>query len=185
MGTNKPNLVLDLDETLVKSIINFKVFDTSFKGDFKLNGNVYNVYFRNNVENFIDEMFEYFDIYIYSNGTQDYVINVINMFRNKNKIKNIFARKDLNENMIKSLLKYNLVTKNTLIIDDRLDIWDKESVKRVLCIKKFEYHPFKFSNKNCLNNISGIIKKYYQYIFTEYFPIYILKMMSEYLVINI
>ena len=74
------------------------------------------------IENFIDEMAKYYNIYIYSNGVKDYVEEVLKMLRNHNKITAIYTRKSIFDSTEKDLSKIGLNPNNTIIIDDYFDM---------------------------------------------------------------
>lgn len=151
----KINLVLDLDETLIHTIIKpepnvFKPVEY-YKDTFIIDNEYYHVYFRTYMEQFIDNMSERYNIYIYSNGLELYVKNAINLIENKNKIKDIFYRKTFTSPVIKDLKNLNLNPNNTVIVDDRLDVWQTKYYDNLLTILPFYYGSYVFSNSDdCL-----------------------------------
>ena len=134
---NKPDLILDIDETLVKSYF-FSVSEKSqiplmYYQDDKLFLTNYNddnhsiiIYKRPYLFEFLTEMKKYFNISIYSLGHTNYIniiINRINEIYGENIFKDICANDKHNYKYFKYLHKINVNYDNCIIIDDRTDVW--------------------------------------------------------------
>jgi len=174
---NKLNLVLDLDETLIHAIPNNAQIHTYhpkeyFKQTINIDDNVYgdamyNIHFRPYLEEFIDNVSMIYNIYIYSNGVNSYVFNSLNLLRNKDKITNVFSRKTPVCNTIKDLEKYGLEPSVTIIIDDRLDVWDRKYYDNIIIIPPFYYYQHSFMNTDsCLEYIEKRLFNIYK-LFTS------------------
>lgn len=158
MTHKKLNLVLDLDETLVNAICfprtlylpALETLRTSYKdlyaGNFIIDDLFYDIYFRKGLNDFLGKMSKYYNLYIYSNGTQEYVNNVCKMFKHYDKIIRIFARNGPQDCLIKRLEKYGLNPKTTVIVDDRYDVWDTRNHSNIILTTKFYHHQGKFNN---------------------------------------
>lgn len=143
----KPNLVLDLDETLIYTfpvdlkesnphpltteIQNFNIFTGIFES--------YTVYIRPKLSEFIKDLSPLYNIYVYSNGGHDYVNQVCENLEHSHKILKIFARTDLTLLEPKNLEKYGLDPTKTVIVDDRVDVWDRKYHKNVIRIPRFAF----------------------------------------------
>jgi TFIIF-interacting CTD phosphatase-like protein len=158
----KLNLVLDLDDTLIHTIMRMQpayLPKDHFKGTFQIiddvyGENIYNVYFRPYLEEFIDNVESMYNIYIYSNGVDSYVNNALRLLRNRDKITDVFSRKTPICSIIKDLEKYDLDPLKTVIIDDRLDVWDRKYYDNIIIIPAFYYTQFTFMNSDmCLEYI--------------------------------
>ena len=142
MDLKKINLVLDLDETLIKCLKE-KVESPSFLGLFIIENTPHYIYQRELLENFLEEMVGVFNVYIYSNGTRDYVNNICKMIKNANKIKGIFSR-EYSDNYIKNLERVGLKKEDTIILDDRMDVWNEKYQPCVIPILPFSYQYGRF-----------------------------------------
>lgn len=161
---NKLNLVLDLDDTLIHAIpVTSQSHNYSPREYFKqtisiidsvYGDNMYNVHFRPYLEDFIDNVSTIYNIYIYSNGVNDYVLNALNLLRNRNKITDVFSRKTPICNTIKDLELHGLDPSITVIIDDRLDVWNRKYYDNIIIIPPFYYYQYSFMNADsCLEYI--------------------------------
>ena len=150
------NIVLDLDETIINTLIVDKkelpgllnqelcIGSFTFDNDDKFH---YIVFVRPNLYDFLNYLDDNFNIYIYTNASQEYAINAINLI-SKNityfSIKKIQSRIMNNGNVIlktlKTLNNIGLTKSNTLIIDDRSDVWDIEFHDIILQIDPY-YAP--------------------------------------------
>ena len=139
--TKKINLVLDLDETFIKCLKQ-KVDSPLFRGSFIL-GDEHFIYIREGVESFIDEMSDIYNLYVYSNGTKKYVDNVCRMFHNNKKFSGVYSR-DYSDNYVKSLERIGLKKENTLILDDRMDVWNPSCHSSLIPILPFTYQYGRF-----------------------------------------
>jgi len=151
--TNKPNLILDLDETLVKSFVYF-ITDSSTKistcdyndellllsYDFGNSKTI--IYKRPFLFDFLLEMNQHFNISVYSLGHKYYVnmiVNKINEIIGYNIFKNVHSNNPHKMIYYKNLksLKIEMFDDNCMIIDDRIDVWWYDSYK-VYHIKQYD-----------------------------------------------
>jgi len=148
------NIVLDLDETIINTLIvdkkelpgllNQELCIGSFTFD---NNDIFHyvVFVRPNLYDFLNYLDDNFNIYIYTNACEEYAINAINLI-SKNityfSIKKIQARITNNVTLktLKTLDNFGLTKSNTLIIDDRSDVWDFEYRDIILQIDPY-YAP--------------------------------------------
>ena len=163
----KLNLVLDIDETLVSSLVtpqemNFArnvINNQSQKVSYsnvrvRLNANEEAcqilVLFRPKLKFFLENISRYFNIYVYSHGMTKYVIEILNSIDPYSKIinrQNIIAtdnKQQITDNTRKCLSRLKLDDKEnlkkTLIIDDILNVWMENYSQNVIISKK--YVPF-------------------------------------------
>lgn len=126
IGKNtKPNLVLDLNNILIyycnlvdlselEKYCNYKNFLLIYK-DFDMN--LFIIYYRNYLREFLLELNNYYDIYIYSSLSRlqtDLFISCINHLIGINVFKKVFIKQS---NIKKELEQLNLDEANTIIID--------------------------------------------------------------------
>jgi TFIIF-interacting CTD phosphatase-like protein len=151
-NNKKLNIVLDLDNTIIYTIIfdskdiskikYYEIFkNNNLLGKFVIMQKTYLVYIRPYFTYFLNTIKIYFNLYIYTNSQEIYCKNVINLLRNKYlyfEIKKIISRNN-NYSLIKQLslicdniddlhfmtnnLNYNEFVNKTIIIDDNIDIW--------------------------------------------------------------
>lgn len=208
----KLNLVLDIDETLISSL--YKPEHVFIAKNKILNeGNVVNysdlmvklhgeepcnilVIHRPKLKYFLETMSKYYNIYVYSHGMTKYIEEIINnidpdkMINRKN-IKTNDQKYPVSESTRKCLSKLNLHDKEslrkTLIIDDILNVWLEEYSKNVIISKK--YIPFyeMSDNKNKNNGYYLVfdqeIKQYLSFAPSNC-NYYIDKALHEYSTIN-
>lgn len=134
----KPIIILDVDETLVitnnikenNNLLLTKIINNNIK---------YYVYKRPFLENFIININKYFDIYIYSLGTIDYINNILDNIAKLigfYPFKKVIANDNNSRNFIKTLDKFNIDLNKILIVDDRFDVWI-DDFANVYNIKKY------------------------------------------------
>lgn len=146
----KPILILDLDETLVKTYTSDYPFIQLYekykyyRGKFFLNSVWYYVIFRPGVENFLKSCKESYRIFLYSNGIEHYVTNVLKLFP-ENTFEKVISRKKLNDNIIKDPTKFGVSLDNFLIVDDRIDVWEEKYYHRLIQIPV--YKTYENTNK--------------------------------------
>jgi len=145
MDNNKKklNLVLDLDQTLIHTditpmrMMKNNIDYSHLLVQFQDGAQVYTVYFRPYVFEFIKNMSEHYNLYVYTNGTKQYCSIVVNMLvtlLNFNPFVKIQHRET--ESTIKYLTKLDIQMHNTIIIDDLPTIWD-HGVQNIFAIKRF------------------------------------------------
>jgi TFIIF-interacting CTD phosphatase-like protein len=156
----KPNLILDLDETLV-SCCHKRTDNYLYKGSYTINRIEYHINFRPNVEQFIDTMAEIYNLYIYSNGMQPYVNETMKLFRNYYKFKFIKGRSSPFETLDKDMKKIGLDPSNTIILDDRPFTWIESQQKNVISIPQFVVSEYVTTNVNSLELVEPILKTIY------------------------
>lgn len=202
--TKKFNIILDIDETLIKTyiyseslinnaknLISFEqniMFDI-YKGlEYVVNDeiliddplylthyNIENIYYvifiRPNLYEFIQYICLFFNVYIYSLGSNDYILRVLNCLEKKigYKFYNKFiTNNDLMTLRSKHMSKIGLTTYNTLIIDDRYDVWkyDKHILYNIEAYDDYDI------NDNELLKLMHIIHNYFKDDTLEHFNIY-------------
>jgi RNA polymerase II subunit A small phosphatase-like protein len=172
---NKPNLVLDLDETLIHSVVK-KNFDEKMNQtkmnvfNYKYMDDDYIVFERPYLQEFLDYAFENFDVSIWTAASKDYMLFILKNFiltKPNRKLKYILysyhcdlsydnkdASKDLS--MFWEVWKSNgFDEKNTYILDDNIEVFNTQKSK---CIRA---KPFKFTNKSSIkdNFLKNVIKE--------------------------
>ena len=80
--TNKPNIILDLDQTLISAEVseehNFKKYEMKSKlFDYKDMDGYYIVYERPGLQKFLDYLFENFNVSIWTAASKDYALFII------------------------------------------------------------------------------------------------------------
>lgn len=70
-------LVLDLDETLIHSVSKKDAYELTTKPDFSILDGEYVVFKRPNVEKFLRDVYQIYDIAIWSSATKDYLAAVL------------------------------------------------------------------------------------------------------------
>lgn len=173
----KLNLVLDIDETLISSL--YKPEDLLFAKNVILNqSNKYKINYSNlslklnheepknililhrpKLKKFLDIMSRYYNIYVYSHGMAIYIKQILDSIDpyhliNRENIKTNDQKNPVSESTRKCLSKLNLHDKEslrkTLIIDDILNVWLEEYSKNVIISKK--YIPFFEMSENKSKN---------------------------------
>jgi TFIIF-interacting CTD phosphatase-like protein len=165
--TTKYNIVLDVDETLIKGIIypneyidyikrvdpfiktevldthpelkniidnnideNESFMDLLFLTSFIINDHTYIIFMRPYLRDFLTYINEKFNIHIYSLGTQNYIVNILDSivkYIGFNPFQKVIANTEINKFKKKYLTLMDLPSHNTLIIDDRNDVWTNDN----------------------------------------------------------
>ena len=149
----KYNIILDLDSTIIFCTCNINMdFDllTSFKID---NYTVY-IYSRPYLNEFLEFIKTYFNIYIYTNGNYEYSEIIVTHIKHKYNvfISEVICRINTTEQQDKFIENYSdksINNNNTIIIDDIQDIW-KFSLNNVINIKPFDLNHF-YHNDDSIN----------------------------------
>ncbi len=152
------NLVLDLDNTIIlckmvskeekeikgEEMLKKRRYLTSFEDDL----NVYYIYERPYLSYFISTVSNIYNIYVYTNAHRKYCELVLEALKRKYPqlhINNYVAKKDIRESNMKSLYMLEIITghqvehgffQNTIILDDRKDIWPL-NLKNLIMIKPY------------------------------------------------
>lgn len=165
---NKKNLILDLDQTLLSSenpmILRKKKYEDKYKKfNYKNMDNIYIVFERPHLQEFLDYVFKNFNVSIWTAASTYYALFIIDKIiigdKKDRKLDWIFTsyhtkiskRKtgtSKNLNMLKDYYAFNNYNKyNTIIIDDNCEVFDTQPLN---CIKAV---PFEFKKKNSENDI--------------------------------
>lgn len=159
MSQKKLRLVLDLDETLLHSE-KVDQLDDDFmdieQPDFWIEDGEYHfyvgktefvVYFRPGVFQFLNEIIKNFEVYIYTNGTENYANKVLQILHHQMNqlqlrwgITGILARKG---NIIQLKNLDNMLCKRScsIIVDDSPDVWCSEDGENILRVSPFYGNP--------------------------------------------
>lgn len=151
----KKNIILDLDNTLISSISKSeetKKSQSMLKGvPFVQMHNIYKIYERPQLQEFLDFVFKHFNVSIWTAASTYYALFVINNFiyikdKKDRKIDYILTSyhcklsKKKNNKILKDLsflIKDKKKLKNYFLIDDDEEVC-KAQVKNSFCIKKFD-----------------------------------------------
>jgi len=122
------NIYLDKNPELKNVVKHTNVFyDALCLICFKIDNYVYIVMMRPYLCEFIQKIDKYFDIYVYSLGTIDYIykiLNALSVILDKFPFKKIIANVDVNNRFFKKSVSHlDIGYSNILIIDDRSDVW--------------------------------------------------------------
>lgn len=168
----KLNLVLDIDETMVNTLIcesqsdmiqARKMFGDNIN-EFAIEGTTFLIILRPFAKEFIEKISFYYNIFIYSHAAFEYVLRTIDLLDPEGLYirRDIIFKKDPANagNNYKKLSLLNLPREEvhrTLILDDQRQIWSNEEQSKVIPSRKFI--PFRSFRKEASN-------KYY--LFQEY-----------------
>lgn len=161
--TNKNKLILDLDETLIHTIVAtnyeeickystqigllFSYSEMQHRDNPFIKYTIF-VFERPYMREFLIKMYNLYDIYIYTNGTHIYAKRILSMIECSlgfNPFIEYYTRQEIYPNYIKSLRNINGYTEghihsnNTIIIDDTAEVWP-EHQNNLIVIKKW-YGP--------------------------------------------
>lgn len=172
MTNKKPNFILDLDQTIIsaETCENFdkKKYETKSKL-FKFHNmdGLYYIFERPNLQNFLDELFNKFNVSVWTAASKDYALFIIDkiILKNKNrKLDWIFfdyhcdISKKLTDNT-KSLkilwenYKFRNYNKNnTVILDDYDEVWQTQNSNCIIA-KPFEFKKNGSEHDQFLNNL--------------------------------
>lgn len=171
---NKINLVLDLDQTLIDSEIH--KFNNNYRHKYKLESellrcncddNNFIIHGRNNLFDFLFFMKDKFNIYIYTNAKENYTemfIKCVDDFFGGKFFSGFVCRDDDNiYNLTKQLDDLNLrniTIYNTIIIDDRTDIWNEKYHSNIIQIIVFRHEHYDFDDElNIIKKIFTLCQK--------------------------
>ncbi len=155
------NLILDLDQTLIHTkVYNVSEFyeDITINEkklcDFTVNNYCHVVYTRKNLFSFLNSLKEHYNIYIYTDGTDVYALNIYDHLNKyvEDAIIGIISRnskmshKTLTLKTLDILPYFDIL--NTIIIDDRIDVWHRNSVGNLIKIKEYIFDPNKENTEN-------------------------------------
>jgi hypothetical protein len=198
-SNNKLNIVLDLDNTIIytkifnsNDILKIKYYflfkNENLLGKFEIEQKTYLVYIRPYFTYFLNTIKMYFNLYVYTNSQEIYCKNIINLLREKYlyfEIKKIICRND-NTSLIKRLslicenhddlhflnaiTNYHDFVKETIIIDDNIDVW-KFDKNNVINVKKYDesVNFFKLSNDAIFDDTLLILTNRLFLIYNLYF----------------
>ena len=121
--STKKKLILDLDETLVHSGFNPFTRQSDISIQINIDGKMHtiNILKRPHVDEFLKEISNYFDIYVFTASMEEYASPVIDLIDKNNLVKGKFFRQDCifnNGLYIKDLFKVTKDLKDVIIIDN-------------------------------------------------------------------
>lgn len=172
MTNKKPNFILDLDQTIIsaETCENFdkKKYETKSKL-FKFHNmdGLYYIFERPNLQNFLDELFNKFNVSVWTAASKNYALFIIDkiILKNKNrKLDWIFfdyhcdISKKLTDNTksLKILWKNykfkNYNKNNTVILDDYDEVWQTQNSNCIIA-KPFEFKKNGSEHDQFLNNL--------------------------------
>lgn len=194
LPNKKLNLVLDLDETLIKCILPYSDEHLNrmkscafYLCDFKINDASYCIFFRPYLFDCLSKWNEDFNIYIYTCSLKEYcdvILNHIKLFVPSLEIYGVWSRKSINEKIsLKHLHNLEINYKNTIIIDDNIKVWSNFT-ENVINIKTF-LGPIDLSYNYILDDELLKVNKYLDDILknkpSSFFSYYdISKLVAEY-----
>jgi RNA polymerase II subunit A small phosphatase-like protein len=119
----KKKLILDLDETLVHSGFNPFTRQSDISLQINIDGKIHtiNILKRPYVDEFLKEISNYYEIYVFTASMEEYASPVIDLIDKNNIIKGKFFRQDCiynNDLYIKDLFKVTNDLKDVIIIDN-------------------------------------------------------------------
>ena len=177
----KINIILDLDNTLIHTFIpspeetnfvfnkllNLNKEKNIFKIDLINNNKNFVVYFilRKGIKNFFNKLKYFCNFYINSSGRIEYVKAIAKKIEKECNIKitKIIAREDEKANIFKNFNEFEIDYSNSIIIDDKIDVWNKYKVK---ILKKYPSSFILvskiFFNQGFMNLSNEIQKKKYK-----------------------
>ena len=177
----KINIILDLDNTLIHTFIpspeetnfvfnkllNLNKEKNIFKIDLINNNKNFVVYFilRKGIKKFFNKLKYFCNFYINSSGRIEYVKAIAKKIEKECNIKitKIIAREDEKANIFKNFNEFEIDYSNSIIIDDKIDVWNKYKVK---ILKKYPSSFILvskiFFNQGFMNLSNEIQKKKYK-----------------------
>jgi TFIIF-interacting CTD phosphatase-like protein len=202
--TEKFNIILDIDETLIKTYIygnsfidntkklisfeqnmlfniyrgleyivkeNTIIDDPLYLIHYNIEDIYYVIFIRPNLFEFIQTINLYFTIHIYSLGSYEYILRILNCLEEKigHKFYDQFiTNNDSMSLRSKQMSKISLSTYNTLIIDDRHDVWtyDKHILYNIKSYDNYDIDDYE------LLKLIDIMHTYYKENNLDYFNIY-------------
>lgn len=173
---NKPNLILDLDQTIIDVEYNYSENKLNNKSmlyfhDFG-NNNKCIIHGRKYIFDFLKNMKDKFNIYIYTNGIEPYAQKFHDYIHEKMELdffSGIVSRDINNGNYfiktLEDLSHRNITEKNSIIIDDRVDIWNNIYHNNIINIDVYRYYEYDVDEK--LQILNEIIDECYKNINDE------------------
>jgi TFIIF-interacting CTD phosphatase-like protein len=179
INKNKPNLFLDLDETLISAQVsedfNFKKNKKKMrKFNFKDMDGYYIIFERPHLQKFLDFVFKNFNVSIWTAASKDYALFIIEEIILKNhknrKLDYIFFSYhcDVSKKTKKGIKNLNVIwdvyklpgynKDNTMIIDDNDEVY-KYNKTNCIHIKQFDFNKKNIENDETLLDIMNILKK--------------------------
>lgn len=169
----KLNVLLDLDNTIIYSKLYNKNDTINFCDESYLtilcehvtHNTIYQIHVRNKFSEFLLELKKHFNIYIYTMATFDYASSICHSLEHILKTQifsGIIARDGDHHGQSKYFysLKY-LNEKNTIVIDDNINVWIDDNKKNLIQIKKFKYVSYEnYLADNELSILQQIITKF-------------------------
>jgi TFIIF-interacting CTD phosphatase-like protein len=165
----KLNLLLDLDGTIIHTKEYNKGEKIKYKNEFDMNvlceyasgGYGYQIYLRNFSVDFLKNIKNKFNLYIYTMGDFNYasiVCNSIEKLINDNIFNGIISSHGNYNGQKKYFHVLNhFSNKNTIVIDDNKDIWLDEHKNNLIKIKEFKYESYdNYIMDNNLYNLSQL-----------------------------
>lgn len=127
------------------SLLSNCIIDSSDEAEyvsFVMSNYQYKVYIRPHLREFLQTMSKFFDIYLYTHGTDKYARKVLDhLFPNHEDahvIQGIFARQSSTApRSLKQLHKMLCKRGASIIVDDRIDVWCKDDMDNVLQVAPF------------------------------------------------
>lgn len=136
---------------------------------FSLEGKEFKLVFRPHVFQFLHEVQKYFDVYIYSNGTRNYVYRILNIIRDQLQLMNlelnisgVLGRDPRKKRSPKMLHKMLCSRSRTIVIDDQPRAWHTSDLENILRISPF----FDNDGDDSLYVLSHILKEVHKKFFT-------------------
>jgi hypothetical protein len=121
------------------------------------------VFLRPYLEQFLAESSQYFDMYIYTNGTERYASVIYQHFATlfrKNYIQAMFTRKSAKIRSKKQLLKMLCKRSISIIVDDRCDVWVEDDRENIINVGPYKYEGFlseKSTDEDLMDDTSEIL----------------------------
>lgn len=189
---NKKNIILDLDNTLLSAITikeyndnkdkskdKIKKLKKIFLYDDKKNKTGFVIFFRPYLNEFLNYLFENFNVAVWSAGNKTYVNYIVDKIiykdnekrTNKRKLKFVLNDETCDKSLklyksIKDLRyvwdvlkKKNFNKSNTMIIDDLKEVYEAQP-ENTLKIKPFEFFHKRSENDKILQKISLDLEKF-------------------------
>lgn len=129
-------LILDLDQTILHTT--HEECDCDFV--FRMQNVSLYVKFRPHLQYFLEEAIKIFEIHIYTMGTREYARRICDFIDPEGVYfgKRIVSRSENFRELTKSIGRITCISKNVVILDDRLDVWNYS--KNLIPIRPFWYH---------------------------------------------
>lgn len=176
LETKKLNLVLDLDETLVKCVIPYSTehynnlkSEMYYLCDFKYDQHPYCIFYRPYLFECLSKWSKKYNIYIYTHSTRRYSDRVLEKFKlyvPSIKINKVWCRESSDENIdFKNLNNLGISHYNTIIVDDNIQIWN-DFQGNVINVKQY-LGPADLSNSYKNDDELLKIDKYLEIIYNK------------------